>query len=183
MVTQSSDKSPVVQLFMEHALGRHGVFVYILRRYFIRSKRIDEERNAMKLAPRWLSYTVATTFACALGMFSLVLAGGSDDEGPDAHVDAGPSYFGFVKDTSGKIVADAKVTAEIKGKGSVITRTDKTGAYKLPGFGTMLSPNQVAISCAKDGYKQTRTFTRTALNKKPLTAIEIECTMQRMSAR
>jgi hypothetical protein len=137
----------------------------------------------MKLARQWISYTVATTLACALGMFSLALGGGSDDEGPDAHVDAGPSYFGFVKDTSGKIVADAKVTAEIKGKGSVITRTDKTGAYKLPGFGVTLSPNQVAISCAKEGYKQTRTFTRTALNKKPLTAIEIECTMQRLGAK
>jgi hypothetical protein len=137
----------------------------------------------MKLVLRWIGHTAATTLVCALVTFSLARAGGNDDEGPDAHVDAGPSYFGFVKDTAGKIVADAKVTAEIKGKGSVITRTDKTGAYKLPGFGATLSPSLVTISCGKDGYKQTRTFTRTALNKKPLTAIEIECTLQRLGAK
>ena len=126
------------------------------------------------------------TVALVLGLISLISpplwAGGSDD-GPEDHHDDGPSYFGFVKDTSGKAVADAKVTAEIKGMGSVITRSNATGVYKLPGFGKHIAPNQVSISCAKDGYKQTRTLTRTPLNKKPLTAIEIECTMQRVSSK
>lgn len=137
----------------------------------------------MKLTKNRLGRIAATIVICALAIPSFTRAGGSDDEGPDAHVDAGPSYFGFVKDTNGKTVPDAKVTAEIKGKGSVITRTDKTGAYKLPGFGATLSPSLVTISCSKDGYKQTRTFTRTPLNKKPLTAIEIECTLQRGGAK
>jgi hypothetical protein len=39
------------------------------------------------------------------------------------------------------------------------------------------------ISCSKEGYKQTRSITRTPLNKKPLTAIEIECTMQKVGAK
>ena len=80
-------------------------------------------------------------------------------------------------------IAATKVTAEIKGLGSVIARTNATGAYKLPGFGKDISPKNVTISCSKDGYKQTRSFTRTPLNKKPLTAIEIECTMQRVAAK
>ena len=127
------------------------------------------------------------TLAVAIGFMFLTFTpawpGGSDDEAPDAHQDNGPNYFGFVKDTNGKAVPDAKITAEIKGKGSVIARTNATGAYKLPGFGKDIPPANVAISCSKEGYKQTRAFTRTPLNKKPLTAIEIECTLQKIAAK
>jgi len=123
----------------------------------------------------------------ALGLMLMtsgpVWAGGSSDEGPDDHQDNGPSYFGFVKDTNGKIIPDAKVTAEIKGRGSVITRTDKLGTYKLPGFGTQISPASVIISCSKEGFKQIRVFRRTPLGKTPVAAIETECTMQRVSAK
>lgn len=112
-----------------------------------------------------------------------VWPGGSGDEGPDDHQDNGPSYFGFVKDTGGKIIPDAKVTAEIKGRGAVVTRSDKLGTYKLPGFGKEVPPNNVTISCTKDGYKQTRTLRRTLSSKNPITAIETECTMQRVGAK
>lgn len=106
------------------------------------------------------------------------------EAGPDDHAhDDGPNYFGFVKDTAGKTIRDAKVTAQIKGLGNVIARTNATGAYRMPGFGKEIPPTNVAISCSKEGYKQTRTLTRTPLNKKPLTAIEIECTMQKMGAK
>jgi len=137
----------------------------------------------MKLIGTLVGYLVATTLLLLLGIVGTAWAGGSNDEGPDDHQDAGLSYFGFVKDTTGKVIADAKVTAEIKGLGSVIARTNATGAYKLPGFGKDISPKNVTISCSKEGYKQTRSFTRTPLNKKPLTAIEIECTMQRVAAK
>lgn len=126
------------------------------------------------------------TFAVAIGLvlllFTLAWPGGSD-EGPDVHHDDGPTYFGFVKDSSGKAIPDAKVTAAIKGLGSVITRTNAAGSYKLPGFGKDISPDRVTISCSKDGFKQTRSFARTPLTKKPLTAVEIECTMQRAAAK
>ena len=128
-------------------------------------------------------------FAAALvfGLIALISPsawpGGSNDEGPEDHHDDGPSYFGFVKDSGGKAIADAKVTAEIKGRGSVITRTNATGVYKLPGFGKEVPPSNVVISCSKDGFKQTRALRRTPLNKKPLTAIEIECTMQRVAVK
>ena len=139
----------------------------------------------MKWTVASIGFVVATTLSLLLlsGIFVPAWSGGSVDEGPDDHQDAGLSYFGFVKDTTGKVIADAKVTAEIKGLGSVIARTNATGAYKLPGFGKDISPKNVTISCSKDGYKQTRSFTRTPLNKKPLTAIEIECTMQRVAAK
>ena len=137
----------------------------------------------MKPKLRWLD-VVAAVALVLMPFFSVpVWPGGSGDEGPDDHQDNGPSYFGFVKDASGKAIPDAKVTAEIKGRGSVITRSNATGAYKLPGFGKEISPNNVIISCSKDGYKQTRSFTRTPLNKKPLAAIEIQCSMQRVSTK
>jgi hypothetical protein len=107
--------------------------------------------------------------------------GGSDDEAPDAHQDNGPSYFGFVKDQAGKPVPDAKVTAEIKGRGSVITRTNGSGIYKLPGFGKEMTPNNIVISCSKEGYKHTRSITRSAPSKTPLSAVEVLCTMQRIT--
>jgi hypothetical protein len=128
-------------------------------------------------------FGLAITLSLTLFNSSPLWSGGSDDEGPDAHQDAGPNYFGFVKDTNGKTIPDAKVTAEIKGKGSVIARTNATGAYKLPGFGKDIAPTNVVISCSKEGYKQTRALTRTPLNKKPLTAIEIECTMQKVAKK
>ena len=135
----------------------------------------------MKLIVNSIRQTVPTFLLCLLTIASPVWAGGSDDEGPDAHQDSGPSYFGFVRDQSGKAIADAKVTAEIKGRGTVITRTNGTGIYKLPGFGKEVTPNNVTISCSKDGYKYTRSIVRTAPGKTPLAAIEILCTMQRVA--
>jgi hypothetical protein len=129
------------------------------------------------------TFTATLTLVGWLAIFGAAWAGGSDDEGPDAHQDNGPAYFGFVKDESGKAIPDAKVTAEVKGRGSVITRTNGTGAYKLPAFGKEVPPNNVTIACSKEGFKQTRSFTRTPLNKKPLPAIEIQCTMQRLSLK
>ena len=118
----------------------------------------------------------------SLGAATPAWAGGEADDGHD-HPDDGQRFFGFVKETNGRVIRDAKVTAEINGLGQVITRTDATGVYKLPGFGKDIAPNRVTISCSKEGYKQTRTFNRTSLTQKPVTAIEIECTMQRVGAK
>ena len=136
----------------------------------------------MKRAIEPLAFAVAVVLGLTFVTSSPAWSGGSSDE-PDVHHDEGPSYFGFVKDTSGKIIPDAKVTAEIKGRGSVVTRSDKLGTYKLPGFGKEVPPSNVTISCSKDGYKQTRTFRRTQPGKTPITAVEIECTMQRIATK
>jgi hypothetical protein len=137
----------------------------------------------MELLARRLEIASALGLGFILMISTPVWPGGSGDEGPDDHQDNGPSYFGFVKDTSGKIIPDAKVVAEIKGRGSVVTRSDKLGTYKLPGFGTQISPANVIISCSKEGFKQVRIFRRTQLGKTPVTAVETECTMQRVGAK
>ena len=93
-------------------------------------------------------------------MSTALWAGGSgfgDDD--DDHENEGPAYFGFVKDTNGATVSDAKVTVAIKDRGGVITRTDALGAYRVPGFGKEIDPNEVLISCEKQGYKQVRVLT------------------------
>ncbi len=135
----------------------------------------------MKLALRWLGFAASIAIVIILVISTPVWAGGSGDEGPDDHQDNGPSYFGFVKDVSGKIVPDAKVTAEIKGRGSVVTRSDKAGIYKLPGFGKEIDPKNVLISCAKDGYRQTRTLRRPQPSKAAVTVVETECTLERVA--
>ena len=135
----------------------------------------------MKLKLRWLG-VVAAVALVVMPVFSVpVWPGGSGDEGPDDHQDSGPSYFGFVKEVNGKIVPDAKVTAEIKGRGSVVTRSDKVGIYKLPGFGKEIDPKNVLISCSKDGYRQVRTLRRPQPSKAEVTVVETECTLERAS--
>lgn len=105
-------------------------------------------------------------------------AGFGDDD--DFSEDEGPAYFGFVKDTNGATMPDAKVTVGIKGRGGVVTRTDLLGAYKVPGFGKEVDPSDVEITCDKPGFKQVRTLRRMrAPNADVKIPIETECTLQR----
>jgi hypothetical protein len=102
---------------------------------------------------------------------------GDDD---DASEDEGPSYFGFVKDTNGGTIPDAKVTVSLKDRGGVVTRTDALGAYKVPGFGKEVDPKDVEVSCDKAGFKQVRTLRRMrAPNAEVKIPVETECTMRR----
>lgn len=121
---------------------------------------------------------LAIGMTCVLS--TALWAGGSGfgDDDHD-HENEGPSYFGFVKDTNGATIADAKVTVAIKDRGGVITRTDALGAYRVPGFGKEIDPTQVLISCEKPGYKQVRVLRRTAKDADEKVPIETECTMQR----
>lgn len=96
---------------------------------------------------------------------------GDDD---DNNSDDGPSYFGFVREVDGPGVADAKVTAALKDRGALVTRTDIMGVYKIPGFGKDINPDDVVITCAKDGYAQAEVVRRPreAGDKEP---VEVEC--------
>ena len=105
-------------------------------------------------------------------------AGFGDDD--DNSEEEGPSYFGFVKDTNGATVPDAKVTVGIKNRGGIVTRTDALGAYKVPGFGKDVDPRDVEIACDKQGYKQLRTLRRMrSPNADPKIPVETDCTLQR----
>jgi hypothetical protein len=90
------------------------------------------------------------------------------------HHDDGPFFFGFVKDAKGNTIADARVSLTSKvGGATLITRSDPTGAYRVPGLREN-DPDQLVITCSKDGYRfdavQRRNSTVT-----PGTPIEADC--------
>jgi hypothetical protein len=131
------------------------------------------------LGRRGLITGAAIGLTCILS--TALWAGGTgfgDDD--DFNADDGRAYFGFVKDTNGSTMPDAKVTLTVKDRGGVVTRTDALGAYKVPGFGKEVDPKDVTVACDKQGYKQVRINQRIP----PLTAdlkipIETECVLQR----
>jgi hypothetical protein len=105
---------------------------------------------------------------------------GGDAFGPDDHSpDEGPSYFGFVKDARGTPVRDAKVTASYKKSLTLVTRTNATGGYKVRGFKKDLNPDEITISCSKEGYRQIRVFRRPLVKGKEIKSVETECRLQR----
>jgi len=125
---------------------------------------------------------------CLLACVALVTAGapwsawgGGDSFGPDDHSpDEGPAYFGFVKDAAGKPIRDAKVSASYKTSLTLVTRSNATGAYKLRGFKKEISPNDITISCSKEGYKQIRVFRRPLIKGRPVKSVETECRLERL---
>jgi hypothetical protein len=125
----------------------------------------------MTLDRVWLR--VALTLTIIIVLPSLALAGGTGFGDDDSDDDNGPSYFGFVREIDGPGIADAKVTAALKDRGALVTRTDIMGVYKIPGFGKDVDPKDITISCAKDGYKETSVDRRP--NSDPKDPVEIEC--------
>jgi len=126
---------------------------------------------------RWIAGAVLSV-TCIVS--TALWAGGSgfgDDD--DTGEDEGPSYFGFVRDTSGNFLPDSKVTVAVKDRGGVVTRTDALGAYKVPGFGKEVDPKDVEVSCEKPGYKQARTARRNLPPPDSKIPVETECLMQR----
>ena len=118
-------------------------------------------------------------------VFCAVAAGawaGANLESPHEHnPDEGPHYFGFVRDERGMPVRDARVTASYKTSLSLVARTNATGGYRLGGFKKGIDPNDITISCSKDGYKQIRVFRRPLVKGRPVRAVETECRLQRQS--
>jgi hypothetical protein len=134
----------------------------------------------MKL-PGWRASVAGMSIGVACILSTALWAGGAgfgDDD--DNSEEEGPSYFGFVKDTNGATVPDAKVTVGIKNRGGIVTRTDALGAYKVPGFGMDVDPQDVEIACDKQGYMQLRTLRRMrSPNADPKIPVETDCTLQR----
>ena len=121
----------------------------------------------------WTRYTGIALLAATT---SVVAGPGERDEDPDS----GLVVFGFVKDARGAPVADAKVSAQLKGGAATFyVTTGKTGAYRFPFFNGEVNPADVVIACSKPGYKQSR-VTRRPVVKKPdgVTPAETECRLE-----
>lgn len=128
----------------------------------------------MTLACRWL--TVAA-FAVVLVALAAPARAGGVNFGEDSDTNDGPSYFGFVRDADGSPVAGARVTAAPKAGGSLVTRSNSMGIYKIPGFAKEIDPNTVDVTCAKDGYSQANVLRRGQADAKD--PLEIDCTLQK----
>jgi hypothetical protein len=122
---------------------------------------------------------LAAVIALILSLPISALAGGasiSDEDISDGQ--SGTPFFGFVRQVGGAGISDAKVTADLKG-GSLVTRTDILGLYKIPGFGKDINPDDVTISCAKDGYKQASVNRRPHQGGDTKTPIEVDCFLEK----
>jgi hypothetical protein len=124
---------------------------------------------------RWLAFAAALLPAVALA--GADAADGHDEAPPNQ--EEGPFYFGFVKDTGGVPVRDAKVSANYRDKLTLVTRTGATGAYKLPGFKKDINPGEVMISCSKEGYRQIRVFRHPPPRSGVVKSVETECRLQK----
>ena len=128
----------------------------------------------------WRASVASMSIGVTCILSTALWAGGAGFGDDDNSEEEGPSYFGFVKDTNGATVPDAKVTVGIKNRGGIVTRTDALGAYKVPGFGKDVDPQDVEIACDKQGYKQLRTLRRMrSPNADPKIPVETDCTLQR----
>ena len=67
--------------------------------------------------------------------------------------DEGMPYFGFVKDSKGKLVPNASVTATTASGSSFVVQADNMGHYKIPGFSKSVDPKRVQVTCSKPGYR------------------------------
>jgi hypothetical protein len=136
--------------------------------------------DAIRMARLQLATLVAITVMGAIICVPVsARAGGAsltdEDIGSGAN---GPSFLGFVRAVDGVGINDAKVTAELKG-GALVTATDVLGLYKLPGFGKSVNPDDVKISCAKDGYKEANVVRRPHASGDASTPIEVDCYLQK----
>jgi len=129
----------------------------------------------MTLDHLWLRVTLILALSVAISGSSR--AGGVGFGDDDTNDDDGQSYFGFVREVDGPGISDAKVTATLKDRGALVTRTDIMGVYKIPGFGKDVDPKDVSISCAKDGYRETNVERRPSSD--PKEPVEIECYLQK----
>jgi hypothetical protein len=125
------------------------------------------------------SATAALVLWAILGLSSPGWAGGEMDT-HDENPETGPPFIGAVRDVDKGIgIKDARVSADIQnGKGTVITQTNSLGRFKFDGFRKGVDPNQIDISCSKDGYRLDKVVKRRP-SLEPGAPVEIDCLMVR----
>jgi hypothetical protein len=73
--------------------------------------------------------------------------------GAQNNADDGVPYFGFVRDSKGKTIANATITATTPSGSSFVVQADAKGHYRIPGFSKRVDATKVQVTCSKVGYK------------------------------
>ncbi|MFM9884203.1 MAG: carboxypeptidase-like regulatory domain-containing protein [Burkholderiales bacterium] len=121
--------------------------------------------------------TLLLAASAALVCGPAAIAGGDDYDAANDKENAGPAYFGFVRDTRGAPVPDARVVLRPKTGNAVEIKSNAVGLYRSH-VSKEARPDDVAVSCEKPGFKQTRVFRRTPPGSTAM-FIETDCTLQR----
>ena len=124
----------------------------------------------MPSSTRWM-------LALAISALATSALAGGDDYDPAADKEhEGPVYFGFVRDANGAAVAGAAVTLTATNGKTATLNSNAVGLYRTH-LNAETDPNTVTVSCAKDGYKQTKTQRRPSVAVAAL--VETTCILQR----
>jgi hypothetical protein len=91
-----------------------------------------------------------------------------------ANADSGQSYFGFIKDTKGKLLPNASVSATTPSGSTFVVQGDNMGHYKIPGFSKSVDASKVQVTCSKTGYKLVARDRR-IMRSAPKAPIETNC--------
>jgi len=104
--------------------------------------------------------------------------GGSFGNDEDQAGDNGPAFIGFVKDSNGDGVDDAKVTVTVKARNSsMVVHADKQGMFMVRGFDKAINPDEIDIGCSKEGYAEVSATRRPAIDAN--SPIEVDCLLKR----
>jgi len=127
--------------------------------------------------PRHARVTIVALVGLALVASTHAWPGGTADELADQPMPS-KAIVGFVKDADGNSVSDAKVVATFKtGNTDLITRSDATGHFRIPGFNEEASADSVELTCSKSGYRQTASLKRRSAATSAIAPIEIDCVL------
>jgi len=126
---------------------------------------------------RALIRTMIASMALA-ALAAPALGGGDDYDAMNDEEGKGPVYFGFVRDHRGSPVADARVVLHPKTGEPLELKSNVLGLYRSH-FTKEHRPDDVTISCDKNGYKQVDVARRNPPGSTDMN-IETNCTLRRL---
>ena len=111
---------------------------------------------------------------------SLSAAAGEADFEPDDIHEHGTPYFGEAKDIKGMTPLEGvRFKAQLKGTMRFfIISTDDEGRFRRSGMGTDVDPENVEVTCEKNGFRTVDVMRRRMSGAKNA-PVEVECLLER----
>ena len=126
---------------------------------------------------------IGGAFALAVGLAfsSPALANGGDffEEmmaNMQNNSDDGVPYFGFVRDSKGKVIPEATIKATTPTGSTFVVQADSRGHYRIPGFSKRVDASKVVVTCSKEGYKLVARDRR-IMRSMPNAPVETNCVL------